>query len=183
VHTSWLGRIGRGNVVTRNCLWKGFAGNIAGNGLIVRENLVAPPGYVNRARGFSIRPGGPCYAKRPRSLPPDQAARPSAPQRLGKFVVHYRLRALPARVQFVELSFSGLQPGAALRLRCGSCNVVEHLVAGRDGTAASVAMRGRWLGRGGVVEARETLPRFVAATASIVVTGLPRGVVVHHGSG
>lgn len=183
VHTSWLGRVGRGNVVTRNCLWKGFAGNVVGSGLAVHDNVVASPRYVDRSRGFSIRPGGPCFSKRPRSFPPGAAARPAAPRRLGRFTVHYRLRALPARVQVVELTFSGLQPGAALELRCRSCNVVEHLVARPDGTAASAALRGRWLGRGGVVEARETRPHFVAATARIVVTGLPRGVVVHHGSG
>ena len=173
----------RGNVVTRNCLWKGFAGNVSGAGLVVRGNVVASPRYVARGRSFSIRPGGPCFSKRPRSFVPTRAAAPTAPRRLGRFVVHYRLRALPERVQIVELSFSGLQPGAALRLRCRSCKVVEHLVAGHGGTAASAALRGRWLGRGGVVEARETRSGFVAATARIVVTGLPRGVVVHHGSG
>src|SRR5207244_8578572 len=66
VHTAWLGPVGRGNVVTGNCLWKGFAGNLVGTGLAVRRNLVASPRYVDRARRFSLRPGRPCFPKRPR---------------------------------------------------------------------------------------------------------------------
>jgi hypothetical protein len=187
---------GRGNVVTRNCIWRGFTANVAGRGFRAYGNLAVSPRYVKRAPFFEMRPG-PCTAKRPGAggtaplpSPPRAAPKPApkpkpatkpAVQRLGRFVVHYTLRALSSRVQVLGLTFTGLAPGASLDLRCRTgCSVSEHLVVDRNGTATSAALLGRWLPRGAVLVASEQKGHSRAA-ATITVTGLPRGVRVTHG--
>jgi hypothetical protein len=91
------------------------------------------------------------------------------------------LRALPSRVQVVSLTFTGLAAGASLDLHCRhGCTVSEHLVADPNGTATSAALLGRWLPRGAVLLATERRGGSTA-TATITVTGLPRGVRIAHG--
>jgi hypothetical protein len=183
---------GSGNVVTRNCIWRGFTANVAGHGFRAYGNLAVSPRYVRRAPVFEMRPG-PCTAKRPgaggtAALPPSPRATPRpkpapkpAARPLGRFVVHYTLRALSSRVQVVGLTFTGLAPGASLDLRCRiGCSISEHLVADPNGTATSAALLGRWLARGAVLVATERKGSS-RATATITVTGLPRGVRVTHG--
>jgi hypothetical protein len=180
--------------VTRNCLWRGFVANVAGGGFSAYGNLVASPRYVRHGSGFGMRPG-PCSAKRPgaRGTAALAPARPAAspkparkPQRkrLARFLVQYRLLGLKSRVQIVALTFSGLKAGATVDLRCArGCRTSEHLTAGPDGTASSSTLIGAWLARGAVVSVREHRPGWLAASARIVVVGLPRGVRISHGPG
>jgi Right handed beta helix region len=190
---------GKRNVVTGNCIWRGFTANVAGRGFRAYGNANVSPRYVRRAPVFEMRPG-PCASKRPgargssaaiRSRPePRPASKPKAkpkpkprpePRRLGRFVVHYTLWALPKRVQVVNLTFTSLAAGASLDVRCRSgCGFSEHLVADPNGTATSAALLGRWLSRGAVLVATERRGR-AAATTTITVTGLPAGVRVAHG--
>jgi hypothetical protein len=186
----------RGNLVTRNCLWRGFVANVAGGGFSAYGNLVASPRYVHHGAGFGMRPG-PCAAKRPgaRSTAPLVPARPAASpkparkpapprKRLARFLVQYRLLGLRNRVQIVALTFSGLKTGATVDVRCSrGCRANERLTAAPDGTASSSTLIGAWLARGAVVSVREHRPGWVAATAQIVVVGLPSGVRISHGSG
>jgi hypothetical protein len=188
----------RGNVVTRNCLWHGFVANLAGGGFSAYGNLVASPRYVQHGSTFRMRPG-PCAVKRPgeRGTAPLVRARPAgeskprparkpapAPKRLKRFLVQYRLLGLRSRVQVVSLTFSGLRPGSTVDIRCvRGCRAAEHLTAGPDGTASSGTLVGAWLPRRAVVSVREHQSGWVAATARIVVVGLPGGVHIAHGSG
>lgn len=187
---------GSGNVVTGNCIWRGYTANVAGHGFRAYGNLAVSPRYVSRAPTFEMRPG-PCTSKRPgarggstpirpqpraRPTPKPGPAKPRAPaQHLRRFVVHYTLRALPRRVQIVSLTFTGLAAGASLDLRCRrGCSLSEHLVADPNGTATSGNLLGRWLSRGAVLVASERRGR-AKASATITVTGLPAGVRITHG--
>jgi parallel beta-helix repeat protein len=190
----------RGNVVTRNCLWRGFVANVAGGGFAAYGNLVASPRYVRHGSTFRMR-SGPCAGKRPgergtaplvRARPPAAAkpapraapARKPVPRPLKRFLVQYRLLGLRSRVQVVSLTFSGLKPGSALDVRCvRGCRASEHLTARPDGTASSGTLVGAWLPRGAVVSVREHRAGWIAASARIVVVGLPGGVRIAHGSG
>jgi hypothetical protein len=180
VHSSWAGRVGGGNVVTGNCIWRGFRRNLSGTGYAAYGNLFAAPRYVNRPASLSIRPG-PCYGKRPRpaALSPTDLGLPWP--KLGRFTIHYTLRALRARVQVVSLRMTGLHPGAPVELRCRSgCSLTERLRAGGGGAAASALLPGLWLLRGAVLEVRERRAGWVGAFARVRVTGLPRGVAIEH---
>jgi hypothetical protein len=192
---------GRRNVVTGNCIWRGYTANIAGRGFRAYRNLNVSPRYVRRAPAFEMRPG-PCTSRRPgargaavaapRPVPaPRPKPRPKpkpkpkpkrvTPTHLARFTVHYTLRALPKRVQVVALTFTGLARGATLELRCRrACNLSERLVADPNGTATSAALLGRWLARGSVLVATERRGR-ARATATITVTGLPKGFRIRHG--
>ena len=55
---------GSGNFVARNCLWRGFQGNIRGTGYLTTGNLIVSPRYVDRPRTYRVR-RGPCFGKRP----------------------------------------------------------------------------------------------------------------------
>jgi hypothetical protein len=192
---------GTRNVVTGNCIWRGFKANIAGRGFRAYANAAVSPRYIRRAPVFEMRPG-PCTSKRPgaRGSPAVIRAQPKAapaakpkpkpkprpkprpePRPLDRFIVHYTLRALPKRVQVVSLTFTGLARGATLDLRCRSgCSFSEHLVADPNGTATSAALLGRWFSRGAVLVATERRGH-ATATTTITVTGLPNGVRVAHG--
>jgi len=186
---------GRGNVVTANCIWRGYTANVAGRGFRAYGNLNVSPRYVRRAPVFEMRPG-PCTSKRPgargvvvaapkvKSAPrpkPKPKPKPTPPAHLARFTVHYTLRALPKRVQVVGLTFTGLARGATLELRCRrACHLSERLVADPNGTATSAALLGRWLARGSVLVATERRGR-ARATATITVTGLPKGFRITHG--
>jgi hypothetical protein len=188
---------GSRNVVTGNCIWRGFKANVAGRGFRAYGNATVSPRYVRRAPVFEMRPG-PCTSKRPgaRGSPavirprpkPRPVSKPKPrpkprpePRRLDRFRVHYTLRALPKSVQVVSLTFTGLAPGASLDLRCRrGCSVSEHLVADPNGTATSAALLGRWFSRGAVLVALERRGR-ATATTTITVTGLPTGVRIAHG--
>jgi hypothetical protein len=186
---------GSGNVVTGNCIWRGYTANVAGRGFSAYGNLNASPRYLRRAPVFEMRPG-PCTSRRPGARgaappvarPPAQPKpapkpkpKPPPPARLARFTVHYTLRALPSRVQVVGMTFTGLAAGASLELRCRrGCSLSERLVADPNGTATSAKLLGRWLTRGAVVVATERRGR-ARATATITVTGLPKGVRIAHG--
>jgi hypothetical protein len=185
---------GRGNLVTGNCIWRGYTANIAGRGFRAYGNLNVSPRYVRRAPVFEMRPG-PCTSRRPgarravvaapkvKSAPrpkPKPKPKPARSARLARFTVHYTLRALPRRVQVVGLTFTGLARGATLELRCRrACNLSERLIADPNGTATSAALLGRWLARGSVIAATERRGR-AKATATITVTGLPKGFRITH---
>jgi hypothetical protein len=187
---------GSRNVVTGNCIWRGFKANVAGRGFAAYGNASVSPRYVRRAPVFEMRPG-PCTSKRPgargvapvvakprvpaRAAPKPRPKPQPKPQRLGPFRVHFTLRALPNRVQVVSLTFTGLARGATLDVRCRrGCSGSERLIADANGTATSAAFLGRWLSRGAVVVASERRGRSTA-TSTINVTGLPRGFRVTHG--
>jgi hypothetical protein len=194
---------GRRNVVTGNCIWRGLTANIAGRGFRAYGNLIVSPRYVRRAPVFEMRPG-PCTSRRPgargavRAVPQPRAKpapkpkpkprpkprpkpKPKPPTHLSRFTVHYTLRALPRRVQVVGLTFTGLARRATLEVRCRrACNLSERLVADPNGTATSSALLGRWLARGSVIVATERRGR-ARATATIRVTGLPKGFRITHG--
>ena len=100
--------------------------------------------------------------------------------RLDRVVVHYTLSALPRRVQIVSLTFTGLAPGATLKLSCRrGCNASEQLAAASNGTATSAVFLGISLRRGAVIVARERRGG-ATKTATITVTGLPQGVRIGH---
>jgi hypothetical protein len=196
---------GSGNVVTGNCIWRGFTANVAGRGFRAYGNPAYSPRYLSGAPAFELRPG-PCASKRPRSVALSSPAvqtqpkpkpkpvvkpkakakakahpKPQPPARLGRFTVHYTLRALAARVQVVSLTFTDLAAGASLDLRCTrGCSLSEHLVADPNGTATSGSLLGRWLARGAVLLVSERRGR-TKATATVTVTGLPNGVRIRHG--
>jgi hypothetical protein len=190
------GGAARGNVVTRNCLWRGYGGNVAGRGFSAYRNLVVSPRYVHRSTTFRME-SGPCAAKspagaasalrpapKPRPAAPRPHKRPPAPQRLGRFLVQYRLLGLRGRVQVVGLTFMRLKPGSSVELRClRRCSARERLSAASDGTASSSALLGTWLPRGAVVAVSEHRKGWIPASARITVVGLPRGVRVAHGAG
>jgi hypothetical protein len=180
VHSLWNGRVGTRNVVTGNCLWKGFRRNLSGKGFAAYGNLVAAPRYVDRPASLAVR-HGPCFGKRPRPVAQSVTDLGLPWPKLRRFTVHYALQALRARVEVVSLRMTGLRPGAAVELRCrGSCGLVEQLRAGSDGSAASAELLGLWLRRGTVVEVRERRSGWVGAYARVAVTGLPRGVAIEH---
>jgi hypothetical protein len=172
VHSAWTGRIGTGNVVASNCLWNGFGGNTEGTGLLLRGNVVADPRFRDRPRSYAMA-WGPCLAMRPSIV----AAHVPA---LQQFRVAYRLRALPRRVQLVQLTLTGVTPGASVSLRCRSgCAASWHGTA-RSSSLVLPVLRGAWLARGAVLEVRARRYGFVGSYARLVVTGLPNGVHVEH---
>jgi parallel beta-helix repeat protein len=163
------------NVVGGNCLWRGAVANLAGAGPGFRAvaNLVASPRYLNRPASHAMRPG-PCYLKRPLSLRGGRFAV------LPRFLVRYRLRALPGRVQVVRLELVGLASGVQVDLRCvRRCGTEERLSVSR-GRAASSRLRGLWLKRGAVIEVRARKSWWIGHYARITVTGLPNGVRIEH---
>jgi hypothetical protein len=172
VHAAWSGRAGTGNVVSGNCFWHGYGGNIEGGALAVSRNVVADPRYRNRPSDYSLE-GGACAAMRPSIV----SARVPA---LPRFTVSYRLRALPSRVQVVSLSLNGLTAGASLSARCAhGCGA--HWTGSASGSSLPLPLlQGRWLPVGAIVEVRATKSGYAGAYARIVVTGLPNGVRIDH---
>jgi parallel beta-helix repeat protein len=68
---SWWPRgnpVGRGNVVSGNCIWAGGEGDFGSRaGFVALRNTVAEPRYVDRARGdLRLRRDSPCRGKGPR---------------------------------------------------------------------------------------------------------------------
>jgi hypothetical protein len=178
VHASYLpgAPLGQNNVVSGNCLWRGRLANVAGAGVGFQAegNLVASPRYRNHRAGYAIRPG-PCYLNRPI---PRAGGRHAV---LPRFRIRYRLRALPGSVQVVKLMMINVVAGTTVHVRCArGCRLSERLLAGREGTASSLTLRGRWLRRGAVIEVRAMKPWWVGHYARVVVTGLPRGVRIEH---
>jgi hypothetical protein len=178
VHASYLpgAPVGQNNVVSGNCLWRGAVANVAGAGVGFHSarNRIASPRYVDRLTSYRLHPG-PCYLNRPRG----HASRRYAV--LPRFLVRYRLLGLPRAVRVVDLGMVNVLPGATIDVRCvRGCRVSERLLAGRRGTASSVMLRGRWLRRGAVIEVRARKRWWVGHVARIIVTGLPRGVRIHH---
>ena len=171
---------GSSNLVTGNCLWRGFGGNVAGGGFAATANLVTSPRYVNRFRSLAMRPG-PCARLRPSS-------RRSAGRSVGtpnpvmpRFVVHYRLLGLPRRVKVVRLTVARVPPGTSLAVRCvRGCRASARAVAGADGRASLDGLRGRWLARGAVVEIRAARGGWAWQDANMRVVGVPRGVAISH---
>jgi hypothetical protein len=180
VHSFWLGPHGRGNVVTRNCLWRGFRRNLAGGGYSAYGNRVTAPRFRNRPASLTVR-RGPCYGMRPRPYWRDTLRDGLPFPKLQRFLVHWTVRALRSRVQIVDLELSRLHAGSQVELRCGrGCRVRETAVAGSSGTVASLRLPGLWLTRGACIEIRERRAGHVGAFASVRVLGLPRGVSVAH---
>jgi len=65
----WAGPVGIGNVAKLNCLWNGAQGNLdlSAGGVLAIGNLVANPGFVDRAaKNFSLKPGSLCAGMGPR---------------------------------------------------------------------------------------------------------------------
>jgi Right handed beta helix region len=180
VHSFWLGPRGRGNVVARNCIWRGFRRNLAGDGYRAYRNLVTAPRYKNRPASLTLRRGA-CFGKRPRPYQFDTTDYGLPFPKLRRFLVHWTVRALPTRVQIVSISFGRLHPRAQVELRCRrGCSVRETVFVGPGGSASSVRLLGKWLPRGSVIEVRERRAGSVGAYASIRVLGLPRGVAIGH---
>jgi parallel beta-helix repeat protein len=186
--------VGSGNVVTANCLWGSTLGDVGGRGFSAYGNLVTSPRYAHRGKNFALLPG-PCAGRAPRpslplgtaasghATPPPHTQPKPAGHTLPRFLVRYTLNALPERVQVVSLAFTGLKPGAAVQVRCVSrCSANERLTADPSGNAFSVALNGRWLPRGAVVEVVERKNGWRSVFARIRVTGLPRGVAIEHGT-
>lgn len=174
IHSAWSGVVGSDNKVYGNCLWHGFGGNTAGSGFAIGGNTVASPRYRNRPSDFTIT-GGPCAAMRPRIV----AGRASV---LPRFTVGYRLRALPQRVQVVGLTLRGLSSGASITVRCTARCGTSWNGRARGSTLALPVLRGAWLPRGAVVQVVARKSGWVGQLARIVVTGLPKGVLVEHGT-
>lgn len=180
VHSWWAGRPGSGNVVTSNCIWRGFHGNIVGTGFSAYGNLVTAPRYTNRPASLSIRQG-PCFGKRPRPWYLAQTDLGLPWPRVNQFTVHYVLRAKRTQVEVVQLRVTGLGSRAPLELRCvRGCTTKESLRATTGGDAASAFLPGQWLPRGSVVELRERRAGRIGAYARVEVTGLPHGVAISH---
>jgi hypothetical protein len=172
VHSTWSGRIGTRNVVVSNCLWHGFGGNVAGTGLSLRGNVVADPRFRNRLKSYAME-WSRCLAKRPRIVAVHVSTLP-------RFRVAYRLRALPRRVQLVRLRLTGIEPGASIAFRCRrGCAASWHGTA-RSSSVELPVLRGAWLARGAVLEARARRFGFAGSYAQVVVTGLPHGMRVEH---
>jgi hypothetical protein len=170
---------GSANLVTSNCIWKGFGGNVAGGGFAATGNLVRSPRYVNRYRSLALSPG-PCRARAPRSKRGAESVGTAFPV-MPDFRVHYRLLGFPGRVRVVALSFTRLVPGARVAVRCArGCSAHEARTVGAAGRAASGSLRGRWLGRGAVLEVVSTAIGWHGAFARVTVVGAPRGVSIAH---
>ncbi|HEV8686722.1 MAG TPA: right-handed parallel beta-helix repeat-containing protein [Gaiellaceae bacterium] len=170
---------GSANLVTSNCLWKGFGGNVAGGGFAATGNLVRSPRYVNRYRSLALRPG-PCKGRAPRSKRSAESVGTELPV-MPDFRIHYRLLGFPSRVQVVSLSFTRLVPGARVAVRCArGCSAREAQIVEGSGRAANGSLRGRWLARGTVLEVRSTAEGWLGAFARVTVVGAPRGVRITH---
>jgi Right handed beta helix region len=175
IHSAWPGPVGRGNVVSSNCLWNGFGGTYDGSGFSPSGNIMTSPRYRNRPRDFTLG-NSPCAPMHPTIV----AIRLG---RLPQFSVAYRLRALPRRVQIVALTLKGLSPRAKVTLRC-TARCGTHWVGRPSRSSYTLpVLRGAWLKRGAVIEVREQKDGWIGQAARIVVTGLPRGVRVDHWSG
>jgi parallel beta-helix repeat protein len=171
---------GFGNLVTGNCLWRGFGGSVSGGGFVATGNRVTSPRYVNRFRSLAMR-RGPCARLRPLS-------RRSAGRSVGtpfpvmpRFLVHYRLLGLPRRVKVVRLFLTRVLPGTSVSVRCvRRCRGSGRTAAAGGGKAVIPTLHGRWLARGAVVEIRAARPGWGGHVARVRVVGAPRGVVVGH---
>jgi hypothetical protein len=172
VHSAWAGVVGHGNIVASNCIWNGFGGNFAGGGFAKVGNVFASPRIRDRPRDFTLL-GGPCASMHPRIVPIRAAVLP-------RFTVTYRLRALPARVQVVSLTLTGLRGGSAVSVRCTSRCGARWSGRASGSTLALPVLRGSWLPRGAVVEVRESHKGAIGHVARIVVVGLPGGVRIEH---
>jgi Right handed beta helix region len=180
VHSFWLGRRGRGNVVARNCLWRGFRRNLAGDGYRTYRNLIVAPRYKNRPASLTVRRGA-CFWKRPRPYQLSRTQDGLPFPKLRRFLVHWTVRALRSRVQVVSISLTRLHPRARVELRCRrGCGVRETVAVGPTGNASSVRLPGQWLPRGAVIEVRARRAGAVGAYASIRILGLPKGVSIGH---
>ena len=172
VRSSFAGPVGRGNVVVANCIWQGFAGNIAAPHVRVEGNLVTSPRYADRPRDYTVRAAR-CLAKRPALVAGSTA-------RVPAFRVTFHVRALKARVQVVRLGLAGLTPGARLSARCVSrCSGAWRGVA-RSGSVTLPLLQGAWLPVGASLDVRATRAGFAGAWARVRVTGLPNGLSVTH---
>lgn len=63
ITSGWDDAVGTGNVARRNCIWGAREGNVddSDGGFVARENVVAPPLFVNRARGdYRLTHGSRC---------------------------------------------------------------------------------------------------------------------------
>ena len=195
-----FGLSGGDNLVARNCLWRGYRGNVAGSGFRRAGNLVASPRYVNRPQSYRML-RGPCFRKRPYPRPAP-GARPAAVRRpaprprpkpaprarprkiavVPAFRVRYHLRGLPTRVQVVRLELVGLAPSVSVEARCTrGCSTVQRPSRRAGGTASISRLRGRWLPVGARLELRATRRGWAGHWARVTVTGLPRGVRIAHG--
>jgi parallel beta-helix repeat protein len=192
---------GGGNFVARNCLWRGFQGNIRGTGYLTTGNLIVSPRYVDRPQTYRVR-RGPCFGKRPyprgvtasprprpvarKAAPPVRKAparpvRRARPRMLPRFLVQYRLLALPDKVRVVNLGLIRLAPGSRVELRCvRGCGAVERRTATASGTVRTTHLRGRWLNRGALIEVRASRPGWVGHSVRVGIAGLPSGVRISH---
>jgi parallel beta-helix repeat protein len=171
---------GAGNLVTANCLWKGFGGNVAGGGFAAVANLVRSPRFVNRFRSFAMRPG-PCAAKRPKSLRSASTSHGTGVPLMPRARLHYRLLGLPRQVKVVRLSVSRVVPGAALSVHCvRGCHLSDRALAGGTGWSALRGVQGQWLPRGAIVDVRAERPGWIGHVTRMRVVGTPRGVLVTH---
>jgi len=173
VAATWRGPVGRGNVVSANCLWHGFGGNVHAPGVRLAGNVVTSPRYVNRPADYTVQAAA-CIAKRPRLV----GARFQA---LPAFRVVYHVRALRRRVQIVSLSLAGVAPGARLTVRCVRGCSARWSTRTLASTVRLPVLSGRWLPVGSAIDIRTTAHARAGAWARISVTGLPKGVSIAHG--
>jgi len=172
VAAAWSGPVGRGNIISANCLWHGFAGNVRAPGVRLAGNVVASPRYVRRPADYTVRAPA-CIAKRPRLVGARFRALPA-------FRVVYHVRALKSRVQIVSLSLAGVAPRARVTVRCVRGCSARWSERARGSSVRLPVLVGRWLPVGAVIDIRTTASARAGAWARISVTGLPKGVSIAH---
>jgi hypothetical protein len=167
--------LGGGNVVAGNCLWSARGALATGPGIHFVGNVTADPRYASRPHGVGP---GPCYDKRPT----EAATYLGTPwPRLHGITVHYRLRMRRGRVEFDELSLSGLDPRSRVVVACGyGCFGSNQLPVSVVGTGDASELTGLWIPKGARIEVRARRSGWVGAYARVLLIGPPHGVVVSH---
>lgn len=172
IHSQWGSVVGKGNVVSSNCLWHGFGGTYGGIGYSHAGNVLASPHYRKRPTDFTLT-GGPCVGMHPSIV---RAHLPTLP----RFTVGYRLRALPTRVQVVSLTLTGITPRSKISVQCTARCGTRWVGRPPRSSFTLPVLRGAWLERGATIVVREQVDGWQGHVARIVVTGLPRGVRIDH---
>jgi hypothetical protein len=141
-------------------------------------NVIADPRYASRSHGVGP---GPCYGKRPAPFAEATTNLGTPWPRLHGITVHYRLRTRRGRVEFEELSFSGLDPRSRVVVACGyGCFASNQLAVSPVGTGDASELTGLWIPKGARIEVRARRSGWVGAYAQVLLTGRPHGVVVSH---
>ncbi len=169
-------KVGGGNVVSRNCVWKAGLQPLAAappRALKPVKNLYVDPRFVDRSKGFGLRPG-PCFAKRPvRYYADAQLVGGPAPvirlPVMRSFTVRYQFRKAGSFLRLTQLQVVGVPPAANVVISCAhGCSIVERRRASSIGVASST----RFLGSfriGSVIRVQATSPGLVGRYKLLVV--------------